>query len=131
LFVAYLGFVLYRVGKNFFYDSFLGDQKLLSTDFYLPAAIFFVLWSLLLVMLFTRRLRRGLDAEVDALARELVEARLSRGLFPDLEQACDAAGSFREELDQLLARVSMLREEFAGASLGGARRSVGVETVRA
>lgn len=121
-FAAYLGFVLYRVGRNFFYDSFLRDQALLSTDFYIPAAIFFVLWSLVLVMLFTHRLRRGLKSEIDELAREMVEVRLSQGLFPQWEQACDEATAMRDDLEKLLVQASGLREDFAGPSLGGARR---------
>ena len=60
LFLAYLGFVLYRVGKNFFYDSFINEKNLLSTDFYLPALIFGVLWTGVLLILFLGRLRRGL-----------------------------------------------------------------------
>ncbi|MBX3443410.1 MAG: GTPase domain-containing protein [Planctomyces sp.] len=129
-FVAYLGFVLYRVGRNFFYDSFLRDQPLLSTDFYIPAAIFFLLWSLLLVMLFTRRLRRGLSGEIETLAREMVDARLSQGLFPEWERACEESARFRDALENLSLRASALREQFALAPLGGARRESPLARVR-
>jgi hypothetical protein len=123
LFLAFIGFVLYRVGRNFFYDSFLLDLPLLSTDFYIPAAIFFILWSLALVMSFTRRLRRGLTGEVDQLAREMVEIRLSQGLFPQWEQACDEVAAFRADLEKLLLRAATLREDFAAHTLGGAKRA--------
>ncbi|MEZ6048359.1 MAG: GTPase domain-containing protein [Planctomycetaceae bacterium] len=47
---AYLLFVLARIGKNFFYDSFLLDAPLLKMEFYIAAGIFLVLWSGLLVI---------------------------------------------------------------------------------
>ncbi len=82
LFAAYIVYVLYRMGRNFFYDSAVLDSPLLSTDFYIPAAIFFVLWSGLLVILFTRRLRRGVNRQITALSAELADQRLAGGLFP-------------------------------------------------
>jgi hypothetical protein len=121
LFLAYVAFLLYRVGRNFFYDSFLRDQPLLTTDFYIPAGIFFILWSLLLVMMFTRRLRRGLKSEIDDLAREMVDVRLSQGLFPHWEQTADEAETYGEDLETLHTRASQLREQFASPGLGGAR----------
>ncbi|MEZ6067682.1 MAG: hypothetical protein R3B90_18670 [Planctomycetaceae bacterium] len=33
-------------------------------------------------MAFTRRLRRGLGSQIDAVAKDLVDIRLSDGLFP-------------------------------------------------
>ena len=129
LFIAYIAFILFRVGKNFFYDSFaaqwvdgsvVGDVELLSTDFYIPAAIFFLLWSGLLVMAFTRRLRRGLTREIDELARQLAENRISRGLFPDLEKACREFDEATTGLQQITVMTSELQQQIAGSiGLGG------------
>ena len=97
LFSFYVGFVLVRVGKNFFYDTFLKELfwseparhvELLSFDFYLSAGLFFVLWTGLLVMAFARRLRSGLNRMIEELSRDLAGSRLDDGLFPRLEQAC-------------------------------------------
>jgi hypothetical protein len=121
LLCAYLGFVLYRVGRNFFYDSWLRDVPLLATDFYIPAALFLVLWSGVLLMLFTRRLRRGLRARIETLASELVESQLSHGLFPQLDAACRRAHVARDELDALSHHVDALRSELAAPHLGGRR----------
>ena len=60
------GACLYRFGKNFFYDSWLGPewgftataQPVLGTDFFLGAALVLVAWSALLLWSFTSRLRR-------------------------------------------------------------------------
>jgi hypothetical protein len=121
LFSAYLAFVLYRMGRNFFVDSFLHGAPLLSTDFYIPAAGFLALWALLLTAAFTRRLRRGLQREVDELARTLVADRLSRGLFPQGEQAVADVRKFRDDLDSLILRLAGLRDAFALTGLGAGR----------
>ena len=122
LFLAYLGFVLYRVGRNFFLDSFLSEKSLLSTDFYIPAAIFWVLWSGVLLIFFLRRLRRGLHQEIQGLAAQLVDVRLSGGLFPQLEQACRQARQQSQELSQLHESVERVRATVAtGANLGTRR----------
>ena len=126
LFLSYVGFVLYRVGRNFFHESFIQDKALLSTDFYLPAAIFGVLWSGFVLILFLGRLRRGLHREIQGLATQLVDVRLSGGLFPQLEQACRQARQQSQELAQLREAVERVRESVAtGASLGTRRGSAG------
>ena len=123
LFVGYIAFVLYRAGRNFFYESFVNDVDLLSTDFYIPAAVFFLLWSALLVMAFARRLRRGLNRHVQGLAEELVALRLSDGLFPELESACCRVHLRAEELSALATQVDELSRDFAVApGLGGTRQ---------
>lgn len=121
LFSAYLAFVLYRVGKNFFYDSFLNNAALLTSDFYIAAGLFLVLWAGLLVMSFTRGLRRGLDQRIDQLIGETVQTRLSRGLFPRLEITCRACSQSSEELEALVVQATSLRTEIAGTSALGSR----------
>lgn len=121
-FLAYLAFVLYRVGRNFFYDSFMLEKTLLSTDFYVPALIFGGLWTGVLLILFLGRLRRGLTQDIEALAAQLVEIRLSGGLFPQLEQACRQARQQSQELAQLRIAVDSLSALVAeGPNLGTKR----------
>jgi hypothetical protein len=122
LFLAFIGFVLYRAGRNFFYETFVLEGPFLTTDFYLPAAVFFVLWSGALVMAFTRRLRYGLTREVDRLAGDLVDIRLSDGLFPGLDAACRRVHRQSDELEALMTHVDELSREIAqSARLGGQR----------
>ena len=123
--LTYIGFVVYRVGKNFFYDTFfkqwLADapvisEPILSVDFYVSAGVFFLLWSGLLVMAFTARLRRGLRREVDELAQQLAQRRMSRGLFPDLESVCRAITLSRNRLEALADDAVELRRHVATSS---------------
>jgi len=120
-FLLYVGFVLYRVGRNFFFDSFLQGAALLSLDFYVAAGIFFVLWSGLLVMAFTRRLRRGLEQRVRAWAEGRAQKQLAEGLFPKLEHACREIAHQREQLEHLGAATTELRERMATSSALGAQ----------
>lgn len=121
----YLGLILYRVGRNFFVDSWTGAAPLLSSDFYFPAALFFLLWGGLLLMAFTRRLRRGLQREVQALSGELVQVQLAGGLFPDVETHCRAARSSLEEIEALRGLAERLKRDVALAwGLGGPRAPI-------
>jgi hypothetical protein len=129
LFLGYLGFVLYRIGKNFFLDSFVSEKQLLSTDFYIPALIFWGLWTGLLLILFLGRLRRGLSQEIQGLASQLVEVRLSGGLFPQLEQACRQARQQSQELAQLREAVESMRRLVSAGSNLGTRRSSEVQPI--
>ncbi|MEK6257748.1 MAG: GTPase domain-containing protein [Planctomycetota bacterium] len=113
-------FLLYRVGRNFFYDSFVLDRPLLDTNFYIPSALFLVLWAGLLVMSFTGRLRRGLTRHVHDLARELASLKVGDGLFPDLEQQVREFSRERDRVESFVQTVDSIRDRFADASnLGG------------
>lgn len=125
LFAVYLIFVLYRVGYNFFYASFLGDAELLASDFYLAAGLFLLLWSGLLVIAFTRRLRRGMRGRVEKLVTEMVDQKLESGLFPGLEHSLIRTRRWIKEGEQLAAEIDCVRNEIAevphlGSKGGGA-----------
>lgn len=109
LFLIYVGFVLLRAGKNFFYESFWLEEEILGSEFYVPAALFFVLWTGLLVICFARRLRRGLDREVKLLTEELIDARFDAGLFPAVRKAVNEAQDASEELDRLSREAETLK----------------------
>ncbi|HEX4073607.1 MAG TPA: GTPase domain-containing protein [Planctomycetaceae bacterium] len=121
LFSLYPLFVLFRVGKNFFYDSLLYNVDLLGTNFYLSACLFLLLWSWLAVMFFCRRLRRSLSGRIGAVAASLAQQRLAGGLFPKLENACRQAELQRVRLDGIWTTVSGLAHEVAVGGLGAAR----------
>ena len=127
LFVAYLLFVVYRVGWNFFYESFMTDAALLSSDFYLAAGLFLVLWSVLLVTSFTRRLRRGMRQQVDKLVNQMVDRKLDRGLFPELEEELRNAQRHADTARQLQVEVNSLRDHIARPEHLAARKA-SVET---
>ena len=62
LLLAMVGFLLFRLGKNFFYDSWWSGNHTATwgLEMYVASAFWLVLWCFLLLWLFTRQLRSGL-----------------------------------------------------------------------
>ena len=112
-----LGFLLYRIGRNFFYETLVQDQEFLPLEFYLPATALGMLWSGLLVMAFTRRLRRGLRRAIRGLAERVARHRVAPGPFVHIEDACQQAARSREQLQNLGERVRELKTSLATSSL--------------
>lgn len=111
------GFLLYRVGRNFFYDSFWLEKPLLDTNFYIPSALFLIFWAAAFVMSYTRRLRHGLTQRIEKLARELAGLNAGASLFPDIEQRCAEFTLHRDRVDQFLSSVESIRLQYlAGAA---------------
>ncbi|MEW4490705.1 GTPase domain-containing protein [Thalassoglobus sp. JC818] len=123
LFGLYVVFVILRVGYNFFYDSLFNGQTLLSSDFYLAAGLFLILWSGLLVTTFTWRLRRGMKSAVQHLVSEMVDRKLERGLFPSLEDELRRAQRRTNAARQMLLDVDVLRNEVAAPSELAAKKN--------
>lgn len=129
MFLLYVGFVLYRVGRNFFYDSFWNGAAMLSVDFYVAAGIFFLLWSGVLVMAFTQRLRRGLKQRIRGWAEERTQKRVAEGLFPRLEHACREIEYQRKRLEDMAGVTAELRERMASSSALGAQLNPAGEVI--
>jgi hypothetical protein len=115
LLLAMLGMLLYRLGKNFFYDSWLADQPsaVYGFDFYVSAGFWLVLWCLVLLWAFCSRLRRGLRGEIGRLAAGWQDGSAAAGIFARVENECVAVDRFRQELDVLQREVEGLQRQVA------------------
>jgi hypothetical protein len=115
LFCAMIDCLLYRLAKNFFYDSWLAPNPspVLGLDFYLTAGFWMLLWCLLLLAMLTRRLRSGLRREIDRLVVEWQSPSSAQGLFAHLESQCRSAIQFRRDMDGLEEQVNQLRRQLA------------------
>lgn len=132
-FLAYLVFLLGRIGYNFFWSSFLAPvlgraeaaAPLLTVDFYIPALLFLIIWSVLLIVMFTGGLRRGLSQRVRGFAESMAGSTLMHGLFPSIERCCQHVDADSNQLSQLLDDTQSFRRSLAGVSpiLGGRRSS--------
>ncbi|MEI8374604.1 MAG: hypothetical protein WCJ35_17400 [Planctomycetota bacterium] len=111
LLLAMLGFLLFRLGKNFFYDSWwlAKPTPIWGVESYITSAFWFVLWCFVLLWLFTRRLRGGLKQAVDRLAENWTEATAASGIFSQLEDDCRRAVEFRRDLELLQGDVERLQ----------------------
>jgi hypothetical protein len=117
LLMIVVALLLYRWGKNFFYDSWwaydLGviarPAEMYGTEFFLSALFWLTLWCGLLVWMFTGRLRRGLHREIDALTEGWRTPMLGDELFARSEQQARAIHQFRQSLERLEREVAHLK----------------------
>jgi hypothetical protein len=111
LLLAMLGFLLFRLGKNFFYDSWWlsPPAPMWGVQSYIAAAFWFALWCFVLLWFFTRRLRGGLKQAVDRLAENWTGAAAASGVCAELEDDCRRAVEFRRDLELLEGDVEGLR----------------------
>jgi len=120
LLLAMIGIIVFRLGKNFFYDSWLAAEPTATYgwDFFVNATFWIVVWSGLLLWMFTSRLRRGLRGQINALteswSRELPEINL----FGPLEDRCRSVHRFRQDLELLQQRVAAVRKKVEGPEPG-------------
>jgi hypothetical protein len=115
LFCTMIACLVFRLAKDFFYDSWLkpGPSPALGLDFYLTAGFWLLLWCILLIFALTSRLRRGLRREIDRLTADWQSPSSASGLFTQLESECRGAIRFRRDLDPLDAEVNRLRRQLA------------------
>ena len=110
LLMAMLGFVLFRLGKNFFYDSLGSSVPIWGVESYAAAAFWLLLWCFVLVWLFTSRLRRGLGRAIDELAANWGGTGMADAVFAPLENECRKAELFRTSLMQLQGEMIRVRD---------------------
>lgn len=116
LLLAALGVILYRLGKNYFWDSWLDptpDSGPFGLEFYVSSAIWLVLWCGLLIWAFAQRLRRGLARQIRELAERWTGSAPAAGLFARLDGRCREVDRFAKDLQRLEEQVAGLRRQLA------------------
>lgn len=120
--LAMLGMLLYRFGRNFFFDSWLAydlglsDQPretVLGVDFFVSAGFLLFVWCWTLLWWFTSRLRRGVQQGIQEAAEHWSHPKLADGILAGLERQAKAAREFRDGLPRLEANVARLQESVA------------------
>jgi len=113
LFMALLGFVVFRLGWNFFYEHTWLSKPLLGLDYLVYATLWILVWGFLLRWFLAARLQRGLQREIAALVANLDCGGIVGLLFEDLSRAgsqirdhAAALQSIQTERDALAKRVA-------------------------
>jgi hypothetical protein len=108
LFVIVPGYVLARLAYNFFYEHPWLGRPPLGLDYLVQAALWTIVWGLLLRGLLAARLRRGLRRDIDRLVASLTPAHTLGPLFDEwvsraaaIRQQLDALGPIREQAMRL------------------------------
>lgn len=112
--------VAFKPAKNFFYEHPWQDRPLLSSDYYIHAAVFATLLGSGLVAWVARSLRCALLRRLPAVLTGLAEqSARSRGVGDSpLLHACDEVREFRDELAALRQRAADLRARLLHDPLG-------------
>lgn len=124
LFLAMLGLLLFRLGKNFFYDSWFAAEpvEVYGLNFFVAAGFWLFLWCAILLWFFSGRLRRGLKGQIDDLAGHWATPPTIAGLFVDTEANCRAIHAFRQEGQHLADEVETLKSRIVQAEPGLGQR---------
>jgi hypothetical protein len=123
LFLIFPAFLIYRIGRNYFYDSFWLDKPLLDLNFYIPSALFLFLWGAAFLWRFVTRLRRGVQSEIEELTRTLSESAAWDELFRPLSVRCRRARDQVAQLQSLETTVQALRQSLEDDSRLGGRHA--------
>ncbi|HEX4149636.1 MAG TPA: hypothetical protein VHY20_11640, partial [Pirellulales bacterium] len=129
LLLLMLALLIYRFGRNFFYDSWLAPQlglaphaePLLGVDFFLGAGLCLLAWCGMLLWFFSARLRRGLAAGLAQLQQQWSTPTATAELFSGLEARCRQLRGWRDRLERLEARVEGLRRRVTAPEALGHR----------
>ncbi len=106
---AYLLFIGWRVGQNFFVDTLIYGEPFLSTSFYIPAVGFLIALAVLLVAAFTRQLRRRISHEALVVASQLAQMKAVTGWFPQIEAMLQSVEEDIVSLQQLRRQIEDAR----------------------
>ena len=112
LFIAVMGYLLFLLGRNFFYDAPWLGRPLLGLNFLIYSAFWVVAWGWLLQWLLMRRLRRGLRREIAGLVDALPAEAIISSLYRDLEGACEGVLVHAARLRTIATDVAQLRRRF-------------------
>ncbi|WP_165226171.1 GTPase domain-containing protein [Aquisphaera insulae] len=120
---AYLAF---HMGRNFFYEHLWNRAPLLGLDFLLQAALWCLIWGVLLGFLLLHLLNRGIVRELKGAVIRLSPADLFESLYADSAAACLSIRGHAATLDSIARELGQLKGAVGGGGvldlgLGGLR----------
>ncbi len=111
-----VGLVLFRLGKNFFYDSWWPAQPapIEGIHAYLAGVFWVVAWSAILMLSFSGRLRRSIAKQLRRGPLVARESSGGDGPFREVLEQCRRAEQFADECRQLRGKVSEAARPIGG-----------------
>jgi hypothetical protein len=120
-------YLVFHLGRNFFYEHLWLKAPLLGLDFFFQAAFWCLLWGVAIGGLLLNWLNRGLDRELKDVVVRLSPERLFDALYADSAAACQAIRRHVTSLTSLERDLKQLEDEVGGVldfGLGGLRAGV-------
>ena len=112
LFALPIVYILFLLGRSFFYDAPWLGRPLLGLDFLAYAILWVLVWAAFLRWMLMRRLRGGLKREITRLVDDLLPEKIVGELYADLEDACGNVEQQFERLQTIGAEVRQLKHRF-------------------
>ncbi|HOM17781.1 MAG TPA: hypothetical protein PLQ00_10655, partial [Thermoguttaceae bacterium] len=111
-----IGGILYRLAKNYFWDSWLDptpDASLYGLEFYVASLFWLLVWAALLIWAFLGRVRKGLAQQIQDCLNQWKHQAEQSPIFSSWEEECRKIRRFQEDLGRLAERVEKMRLELA------------------
>lgn len=124
-------YLIFHLGRNFFYEHLWLNRPLLGLDFFVYSVIWSLLWAAAIIGLLLRWLNRGLDAELKEVVDQLAGAPILDSLCRDASTTCgaikshaDALAAIKRDLDDLEGKVGGVLDLGLGSLRPGAAAAV-------
>lgn len=124
LFTALLALLVARLGWNFFYEHTWLGKPLLGLDYLVYAAMWLLVWGLVLRWILAARLQRGLSREIGRLVERLNCQQVVGLLFGDLRHEVEQIRRHAEALDAVKSLQESLADRLGGEASQLARLRV-------
>ena len=119
-------YLVFHMGRNFFYEHLWLERPLLGLDFFFQAAFWCLVWGVLIGGLLLAWLNRGLDRELKDVVVRLSPEHLFDALYADSTASCQAIRRHVSVLDTLQRDLKQLENQVGGVldlGLGALRAS--------
>ncbi len=116
LFGVGIAVVLYRLAKNYFWDTWLDptpDAPVYGLAFYLASLFWIFVWAAVLIWIFLNRIRHGLARHIQHCLRQWRQEAEQTWLFRAWERECEDIRRFQEDLTRIWQRVENMRLRLA------------------
>ena len=108
-----VAYVLFLLGRNFFYETPWLGKPLLGTGFLVQAVFWILAAALALRWALLRRLAQGLDQTLAELVGRLSAEPIAQGLFAEFDEASCAIERHAQQLGAIEQQVVQLRQRLA------------------
>ncbi len=121
-------YLVFHMGRNFFYEHLWHDSPLLGLDFFFQSAFWCLLWGVALGALLLNWLNGGLERQLKEVVVKLSPEHLFDALYADSVAACQAIRRHSDGLATLERDLKQLEDQVGGVlDLGLGTLRVGTE----
>jgi len=111
LYVLLPGYLVFHLGKNFFYDHLWLDRELVGVEFLVHSVLWMTVWTWVFRGMLISRLTRGLKSDALAVVDDAVDDSTLTDFAADIAEAAERVEQHVGALRRLCADLDHLRQE--------------------